>query len=59
MHAQAGNIFKQFFDQFIGHYSDKINVEFRKILQVTEKNKLQKGKVKKENIATRKMEDLK
>ena len=48
IHARAGTIFKQFFDRFIGHYSDKINIEFRKTLQVTEKNKQQKGKVKKE-----------
>ena len=48
MHARAGTIFKLFFERYIGHYSDKINVEFRKTLQVTEKNKLQKSKVKTE-----------
>ena len=46
IHARAGTIFHIFIEQFIGHYSNKINVEFRKNLQVTEKNKQNKAKVK-------------
>ena len=47
IHARAGTIFHIFIERFIGHYSNKINVEFRKNLQVTEKNKQNKAKVEK------------
>ena len=48
IHARSGKIFYIFIERFIGHYSKKINVEFRKSLQVTEKNKQKKAKVKTE-----------
>ena len=46
IHARAGTIFHIFIDRFIGDYSNKINVDFRKNLQVTETNKQNKAKVK-------------
>ena len=46
IHARAGTIFHIFIERFIGNYSNKINVEFRKNLQVTEQNKQNKAKVK-------------
>ena len=39
INAQAGTVFKVFHELFIGYYLNKINVEFRKILQVQTKNK--------------------
>ena len=46
IHARAGNIFKQFQELFVGHYSKKVNVELRKTLQVQTKSKHQKSVVK-------------
>ena len=43
IHARAGTIFHIFIERFIGHYSNKIHVEFRKNLQVIEK-KTEQGK---------------
>ena len=37
INASAGTVFKLFHELFIGHYSKKINVEFRKNLQVQAK----------------------
>ena len=35
INAIAGQVFKQFHQTFVGNYSKKFNVEFRKMLQVT------------------------
>ena len=48
--ARVGTVFKLFHDHFIGHYSKRLNVEFRKILQITAKNSKQKEKIKLENV---------
>ena len=48
INARAGSVFKLFHELYVGHYSNKINVEFRKILQVQAKNKHQKDTIKKE-----------
>ena len=47
IHASAGTVFKLFHELFIGHYSKKINVEFRENLQVEAKTKANKDRVKK------------
>ena len=47
INASAGTVFKLFHELFIGHYSKKINVEFRKNLQVQAKTRKNKDRVKK------------
>ena len=37
INARAGSVFKLFHELFVGHYSNKINIEFRKTLQVQPK----------------------
>ena len=50
INAIAGQVFKQFHEAFVGHYSKKLNVQFRKMLQVTSKSSKNKDIVKTEQI---------
>ena len=43
IHARAGTIFHIFIERFIGHYSNKINVEFRKKF-TSDRKKTEQGK---------------
>ena len=48
LNARAGSVFKWYHDRLIGHYSKKLNVEFRKVLQVKAKSNKHKSVKKKE-----------
>ena len=48
IHARAGQVFQWFHEALVGHYSKKLNVEFRKMLQITAKSSKNKDIVKTE-----------
>ena len=48
--SRAKTVFSFFHDRYLGHYSKRLNVEFRKSLQVTAKNSKQKIEPKVEKI---------
>ena len=50
MKARAKTVFKFFNENYLGHYSKRLNVEFRKSLQVSAKNKRHKIEPKVEKI---------
>ena len=50
MRARAKTVFSLFHERYLGHYSKRLNVEFRKTLQVSAKNKKHKIEPKVEKI---------
>ena len=48
--ARAGTVFKLFHERYLGHYSKRLTVEFRKSLQCAAKSNKQKTEPKLEKI---------